>query len=122
MEVVEHCEAAENALEHDTAEGGEAQVAHGGAFIVTPQERGEDDDEKTEPGSNEAVGVFESDAAHHGRVKRAIRKRPVGNSESRVFGGYESTGGEEHGCPSDHEQSELVYTRVIGGFHGFRAP
>ena len=66
--------------------------------------------------------MFEGDAADHWWVKSAIRERPIGNSESGVFRRHQGTGGEEHGSPSRNEQSELVYTWMIGGFHGFRAP
>src|SRR6516164_2870544 len=66
--------------------------------------------------------MFEGDAADHWWVKSAIRERPIGNSESGVFRRHQGTGGEEHGSPSKNEQSELVYTSMIGGFHGFRAP
>ena len=66
--------------------------------------------------------MFEGDAADHGGVERTVRKWPIGHSKSGVLGGHEGAGGEKHGGPNNNEQSEPVYTWMIGGFHGFRAP
>jgi hypothetical protein len=122
VEELEDGEPSENALENHATESSKAEIANRGTLIVAPQENGQDDDEKTQGGGDEAMRMFESDAAHHRRVEGAVGKRPIGDSESGVFGGNEGTGGEEHGRPSDNEQGELVYTWMIGGFHEFRAP
>lgn len=47
--------------------------------------------------------MLEGDAADHGRVKRAVRERPIGYGESRVFGSDESAGGEKDNRPSDDD-------------------
>ena len=46
VEEFENSEAAENALKNDSTESGEAEVADRRAFVVAPQERGEDDGQK----------------------------------------------------------------------------
>ena len=66
--------------------------------------------------------MFEGDTADHGRVEGAVGERPIGDGQSGVFGGHQGTSREQHGGPSDNEQGELMYARMIGGFHGFRAP
>jgi len=80
MEELQDSEAAENALENNATDRDEAEIANGGAFVVAPKERGENDNEQTEGRSDEAMRVFESDAADHGRVEGAVRKRPIGDS------------------------------------------
>lgn len=121
VEELENGEPSENALENHATDSGMAEIADRGTFVVAPEKSGQDDDEKTQGGGDEAMRMFEGDAAHHRRVKGAVGERPIGDSESSVFRGHEGACGEEHGRPSDNEQGELVYTWMISGFHEFRA-
>jgi hypothetical protein len=103
VEKLKNGKTAEDALEDDSTESSEAEILHPGPLVVTPEKIGEANDEEAEGRGDETVRMLEGNAADHGRVESAIRERPIGNGEGRVFGSDEGAGGKENDRPGCDE-------------------
>lgn len=124
-EKLENGEATEDALEDDATDSDKAQFLEPGAFVVTPEKIGEEDDPDAENGAENAMGMFNTGTAVEQTERweeSAEGGGPIRDRKSGVVGSHESASGEEHGRPSDYEQGVFVNARMKLSHHEFRAP
>jgi hypothetical protein len=115
-------QSAEDALDDDGRERGQREKAQPAALFHSPGPDGENNGEQADEFCRHAMSMFVLDAANHLRdfVKGTKTGRPVGDRQTGVIAGDESSGNDQEQSGAGGEDGKAVQSAMVWNFDAFQ--